>query len=317
MGISALGFASSIVIAAAACLTILAPALGQASGSPTAPARAVTPAYAPPPVQMEQARLLRIYDAPEARQGVAVDRQFFYALTNTVIAKYDKQTGALLARWAGPRGGLVSHLNACFAQKDHLICANSNFPQVPMASSIETFSTRDLSHQGSHSLGIKDEGSLTFVDRYGPGWLAGFAHYDADGGLPYKNAAYAGIVVFDAQWRRTGGYGLPASVLSAMAPHAASGGALGRDGLLYVFGHSKPELYVLAKPTMGPTLIHVATIAIDARGQAFDWDEHQERVLFAIDRPTGTVRSFKIPDISLAQSPDARRFSPLPGSSRR
>jgi hypothetical protein len=157
---------------------------------------------------------------------------------------------------------------------------------------------------------VQDEGSLTFIDRDRDGWMAGFAHYDGEGGLAYKGAAFAGIVFYDAQWRRTGGYAFPKSVLEAMAPHAASGGAFGPDRLLYVFGHSRAEMYVLARPTMGPTLIHVATIAIDARGQAFDWDETQERVLFAIDRPTGTVRSFAIPEIPISHSPDARRFAP-------
>ncbi|MDX2198378.1 MAG: hypothetical protein SF069_05330 [Phycisphaerae bacterium] len=292
--------AAAAIIALACC--VVTPALAQT------PTRAQLPTYAPPPVTTHEARLLRTYEAPEARQGVAVDGRYFYAVVNTTIAKYDKASGERLARWSGPRGGLVSHINACFAEADALWCANSNFPETPMASSIEVFNAEDLSHRNSHSLGILDEGSLTFIDRYRDGWLAGFAHYDDVGGLAYKGAVFAGLTLYDAQWRRTGGYAFPKSVLAAMAPHAASGGAFGPDGLLYVFGHSKPEMYVLAKPVMGPTLIHIATIAIDARGQAFDWDETQARVLFAIDRPTGTVRSFAIPEIKLDHSPDARRF---------
>lgn len=297
----------SKVMICAAALALAACATASGQGAPRDPANR-PPAYEPPPVLSLEARLVRTYDAPEARQGVAVDARYFYAVVNTVIGKYDKDTGERLARWAGPRGGLVSHLNACFAERDALWCANSNFPETPMASSVEVFNSSDLSHRFSHSLGLMDEGSLTFIERYGRGWLAGFAHYDADGGLAYKDAAFAGIVFFDADWRRTGGYALPKSVLESMAPHAASGGAIGPDGLLYVFGHSKPEMYVLAKPSMGPTLVHVATIAIDARGQAFDWDESQDRVLFAIDRPTGTVRSFSMPEVTITHSPDARRF---------
>jgi hypothetical protein len=299
----------------AAAVALMGALLGPASAEQPvqAPPRPQLPQYQPPPVQSLAAQLVRTYDAPEARQGVAVDSKYFYAVVNTVIAKYDKTSGARLARWAGPRGGLVSHLNACFADAGALWCANSNFPETPMASSIEVFDAKTLAHRQSHSLGILDEGSLTFIDRFGGGWMAGFAHYDGEGGLAYKGAAFAGIGFYDAQWRRTSGYAFPNSVLAAMAPHAASGGAFGSDGLLYLFGHSKPEMYVLAKPVMGPTLIHVATIAIDARGQAFDWDESQERVLFAIDRPTGTVRSFAIPPVPLDHSPDARPFTAQTG----
>ena len=292
---------SIVLLALAACAA--------ASGQGAAPDPAGRPpAYEPPPILQQDASLIRAYEAPEARQGVAVDARYFYAVVNTVIGKYDKETGERIARWAGPRGGLISHLNACFAERDALWCANSNFPETPMASSVEVFNSADLSHRFSHSLGIMDEGSLTFIERYGRGWLAGFAHYDTDGGLTYKDAAFAGIVFFDSDWRRTGGYALPKSVLENMAPQAASGGAIGPDGLLYVFGHSKPEMYVLAKPAMGPALIHVATISIDARGQAFDWDESQDRVLFAIDRPTGTVRAFEMPEVPVSHSPEARLF---------
>ncbi len=284
-----------------------------ASGAASAQERANRlnlPTYTPPPIAALQATPIRTYEAPEARQGVAVDAEHFYAVVNTVIARYDRQTGAREAHWAGPRGGLVRHLNSCFADGGSLWCANSNFPLTPMASSIEVFDAQTMTHTRSHSLGVTDEGSLTFFDRYGEGWIAGFAHYDGEGGHAFKNAAFSGIVFYDAEWRRTGGYALPASVLTRMAPHAASGGALGPDGLLYLLGHDLPEMYVLARPSMGPTLVHVATIAIPVAGQAFSWDRSTDRrVVFAIDRPSGTVRSFDIPAVTL-NTPDARPFTP-------
>ena len=39
------------------------------------------------------AEVLRRYSAPEARQGVAVDRDHVYAVAISTIAKYDKKTG--------------------------------------------------------------------------------------------------------------------------------------------------------------------------------------------------------------------------------
>jgi hypothetical protein len=44
-------------------------------------------------------------------------------------------------------------------------------------------------------------------------------------------------------------------VQARMAPHAASGGGIGPDGLLYLLGHDRTELYVLAKPRLGPVMI--------------------------------------------------------------
>lgn len=275
------------------------------------------PAYVAPPILTLEARLLREYAAPEARQGVAVDADHLYAIVNTVIGKYDKRTGERVARWVSPRDGLIRHINSCFAESGKLWCANSNFPLIPMASSVEVFDTETLTHSASHSLGILDEGSLTFFERFGEGWIAGYAHYDDIGGLPHKNASYAGIVFYDAQWRRTGGYAIPASVLERMSPHAASGGVVGPDGLLYLFGHDLPELYVVARPVMGPTLIHVATIAVDAAGQAIAWDHSAEgRVLYAINRPTGAIRAFDLPAVSLDHSPDARPLIPTPAPKR-
>jgi hypothetical protein len=101
---------------------------------------------------------------------------------------------------------------------------------------------------------------------------------------------------------------LPPTVLERMSPHAASGGALGPDGLLYLTGHDLPEMYVLAKPAMGPVLLHVATIEMDAAGQAFSWDKASGRTVYAINRPTGTVRVFEVPPVALTD-PDARRFT--------
>ncbi len=263
--------------------------------------------YSPPPPLELEAQSLEQFPAREARQGVAVDEQHFYAVSNSAIGKYERSSGTRVAGWSGPRGGLIAHLNSCFAEGGLLWCANSNHPEVPMASSVEVFDSSSMQHARSHSLGLVDYGSLTWFDRYEDGWIVGFAHYNDRSGEPFKTNAYAGVHTFDERWRRTGGWRLPPALIERMAPQAASGGALGADGLLYVFGHHKPELYVLAKPAMGPTLLHVATIDIDAEGQAFAFDPLDARKLWAISRPSGEVRSFRLPDVPLEQA-HARRF---------
>ena len=84
-------------------------------------------------------------------------------------------------------------------------------------------------------------------------------------------------MTFDAEWRRTGGWLFPPSALERMAPYAASGGAIGPDGWLYLLGHDRPEMYVVARPSMGPTMIHLATIDLEAEGQAFAWAQDGSR----------------------------------------
>jgi hypothetical protein len=188
-----------------------------------------------------------------------------------------------------------------------LICAHSNHPEVPMGSSVEIWDTATLQHKRSHSLGMMDEGSLTIVEPLGDGWLLGFAHYSDETGVPFKSSDYSSLISVDDAWRRTGGWLIPPSIRRRMAPQAASGGAIGNDGLLYLFGHTLPELYVLAKPAMGAELIHVATISLDAGGQAFAFDPNDDRRIFAIDRATATVRVFRLPALPPLPA-DARYF---------
>jgi hypothetical protein len=149
---------------------------------------------------------------------------------------------------------------------------------------------------------MRDEGSLTWFDRYGAGWIAAFSHYDKNGGVAFKDHSFSSVVTFDAQWRRTGGWLLPESALERMAPYASSGGAIGPDGWLYLLGHDRPELYVVGRPTMGPVLTHLATIAIDAEGQAFSWAKNGQRVIYTIDRRQHLVRTIEIPALPVKRT---------------
>ncbi|MCB1670164.1 MAG: hypothetical protein R3F41_14060 [Gammaproteobacteria bacterium] len=261
------------------------------------------PGSTAPVIQQLQAELLASFPAAEAGQGAAADQDHFYAIVNTAIGKYRKTTGEQVLRYSGPRDGLIRHLNSCLIDDSQLLCANSNFPEVPMASSIEIFDADTLSHSGSFSLGVMDEGSLTWFDRLNDGWVAGFAHYSTGGGVPFKDQSYSSVVRFDSSWRRTGGWMIPSTVIARMDPMAASGGALGPDGLLYLTGHDRQEMYVLAAPAMGPKLVHIATVQIPLEGQAFSWDRTtSERVVVGISRPNREVRSFRIPEPQLPEA---------------
>jgi hypothetical protein len=80
-----------------------------------------------------------------------------------------------------------------------------------------------------------------------------------------------------------------------MAPMSSSGGGFGPDGRLYMSGHDLPELYALVIPPGGGVLDHVETIAMEAEGQAIDWDESQPGTLYGITRRTREILAMKVP----------------------
>ncbi len=286
-------------------VSILAACLAGAVAAVTA---TQAPEYSAPEIRRLTAKTLRVFPAPEADQGAAADARHFYAIGNSIVAKYEIASGRRAGQWAGPRNGPIRHLNSCLADRGRLWCANSNYSLTPMGSSIEVFDTAALTHVDSHSLGMTDEGSLTWFDRYRDGWIAGFAHYDGNGGVTFKNHRFSSVVTFDAEWRRTGGWLFPPTVIDRMAPYAASGGSIGPDGWLYLLGHDRPEMYVVARPSMGPTLIHLATIDLEAEGQAFSWAQDGSRTVFTIDRRKRLVRRIEIPTVQPADPRISLKF---------
>lgn len=236
---------------------------------------------------------LRRYPAPEANQGVAVDARYLYVVDDSNIGKYDKASGRKVAEWSGDPERFP-HLNSCEIIGEDLVCASSNYPQTPMTSSVEIFDPRRMVHTRSVAL-AGQPGSLTWVDRKDGAWWAGFANYDGRGGVPGRDHRDTYMVKFDDAWRSLGAWTFPPTVVERFAPHSSSGGGWGDDGLLYVTGHDRQELYVLKLPAAGIALEHVATIAVPVAGQAIAWDPSQPRVLFGITRATREVVEMRVP----------------------
>ena len=55
---------------------------------------------------------LKRYEAPEARQAIAVDSDCFYAIGNSSVAKYSKESGARVAGSQSSQGKPLIHLNS-------------------------------------------------------------------------------------------------------------------------------------------------------------------------------------------------------------
>ncbi len=260
------------------------------------PVAAQNPPPAPAaPALLPAATEIRRWKAPEARQGAAVDAAHFYAIVNSRIGKYRKTDGVKVAEWVGDRIA-IRHLNSCLVEKTDLVCANSNYPQTPMASSVEIFDTRTMRHLRSIPLGVRD-GSLTWVERRGNRWWAAFANYDAPRSHLGRTHRDTKIVIFNDDWAEIGGYALPDSLLQRLPPNSISGGSFGPDGLLYLTGHDAPELYVVRIPTQGPILEHVATIPAPLDGQAWAWDRTAPRTIYGITRRAGEVVVMAVPPV--------------------
>jgi len=152
-----------------------------------------------------------------------------------------------------------------------------------MSGSVEIFDAATLRHKATHSLG-PGTGSLTWIVRRDGAWWAGFANYDGKGGEPGRDHRATTLVRFDDAYRRTGAWLFPAPVLAAFAPYSSSGGDWGPDGLLYVTGHDRRELYRLKLPLAGSTLVHLGTVPISTAGQAIAFDPARKGLLWSIDR---------------------------------
>ena len=237
---------------------------------------------------------LRRWKPRGTSQGVAVDAHFFYGIGNYVVGKYDKLTGERLAEWVGLRGGPTIHLNGGIVQDGQLVMAHSNFPQQPMASSVEYFDLATVQPVKSVSLGVR-YGSLTWAEKKDGFWWACFAHYtDAAAGTDNRSTL---VGKFDEHWQLLESWIFPPQVVAPAATGGTGFAPLRDDGLLYTTGHDEKELYVLRLPKMGVALEYVTTIAVPFEGQSWAWDRSEKRVIYGINRSTGEVIVVRIPDL--------------------
>jgi hypothetical protein len=234
----------------------------------------------------------RRFEAPEARQAVAVDERSYYVIGNQVIGRYDRETHERLAVWEGPEGGPIQHLNSGVVVDGKLYCAHSNYPGIPMTSSVEIWDAETLEHVASHSFGTIG-GSLTWVDRHAGLWWAGFAQYSGERAEPGRDPSWTRVVQLDERWQRLQGWVFPSEVVERFRPMSNSGASWGPDGLLYCTGHDNHEVYAMRLPELGSTLELVKVVPVASFGQGIAWDRTPGagRVLWGIikDRREVTV----------------------------
>lgn len=233
-------------------------------------------------------RELAHFVSPAARQGVAVDGEHVYVVSNRRIEKVAKGGGPVLAAWQGAEGGPIVHLNSGIVLDGRLYCAHSNYPGVPMTSSIEVFDAVTLEHVDSHRLG-SGLGSATWVDRHDGHWWVGFGQYQGRGGETGKGPERTSVVEFDAGWRRLESFTFPPEVVQRFGTRSNSGGAFGPDGRLYATGHQAPEVYVLELPRDGSVLRLVHILPAPIEGQGIAWDPARPGVLYGLRKSERVV----------------------------
>ena len=256
---------------------------GAQASAPPRPTAGTSPVPVLPTWPVEQR-----YRAPEARQAVAVDATCFFAITNRRIGKYEKATGRRVAEWADVEGGPFIHLNSGVMIDGALYCAHSNYPGVPMVSSIEVWDAAALTHRESIAVGT-GRGSATWVTRHQGGWWVMYAHYPPPTGEPGRGPEYSVLVRYDDAWRETGAWSFPKSVVDRWDGMSSSGGVWLPDGRLLTSGHHAPELHLLRLPRAGATLVFEAIIPVESEGQGIALDPADPTVLWTIQRRTTEV----------------------------
>jgi len=222
--------------------------------------------------------------AVEARQGVAVDATHFYAIDSRAIGKYDKRTGSSVANWQAPKDSGVIHLDGGIVVDGKLYCAHSNYPALPMRSSVEIWETDTLKHVGTHDFGVR-WGSLTWLDRRDGFWWATFANYDQIiNGKRYGGKENTLLVKLDDNWQELKTWAYPASLLARFGEMSNSGGSWGPDGRLYLTGHDAPEVYAVKLPENGGVLDFLETLPAPIAGQGIAWDRSTPGILYGIVR---------------------------------
>jgi hypothetical protein len=224
---------------------------------------------------------LKRFNAEAARQGVAVDSNHIYVIGTVQIAKYEKRTNVQVASWTANDKTPLIHLDSGVIVEGELFCAHSNYPEIPMTSSVEVWDAETLQHIASHSFGIR-WGSCTWIDRYDGFWWGVFANYEKLKPKTGKGTSWTTLVKFDDEWRALAAWVFPEEIVQQVIPMSNSGGSWGPDGFLYCTGHDYEEIYIFTLPEVGSVLELADTAQIPIWGQGIAWDRSDPGVIYGI-----------------------------------
>lgn len=224
----------------------------------------------------------------KVHQGVAVDAQYFYAISNTEIVKCDRKSAATVAVWRANRGeptlAHFLHLNSGTVIDGKLYCAHSRYPVDANNNTIEVWDVQQdrLDHERTIRMPT-DHGSVTWIDRRGDGsWWICYAVYGK--GLNERTKLFRCRYV-DGRFVEEKAWTFPLEVVRNWGESSCSGGSWGPDGYLYTTGHDHARCYVLHVGE-SDQLTYVRTETnVGLYGQAIAWDRWSDvPVLWGIVR---------------------------------
>lgn len=198
-----------------------------------------------------------------AVQAAATLGEFVFAIDSRRIAKYHRDSGEFL----GLSQGEAIHLNSGYVWKKKVLCAHSNYPNVPERSQVMLLEPNEMLLTPWRDFGDYG-GSLTWIVRRGSRWLCNFANYGE------KNKETF-LVEFDSKFTEKKRWIYPSEIIAKLGNYSLSGGIWLRGELL-VTGHDEKEVYVLKVPKQGSRLQYVETRSAPFTGQGIAIDKHRQ-----------------------------------------
>lgn len=244
----------------------------------------------------------------QATQGVAVDENYFYAISNTKIVKYDKKKAHEIATWNADKKKKeyehFTHMNSGTVIEGKLYCAHSQYWVDPNDNTVEIWNIEGeaLTHEKTIPM-PREHGSLVWIDRRSDGsWWMCYAVYGKNKNKDtrlvryhYKNKKFIEV----DKWV------FPKQVVANWKTWSCSGGSWGPDGFLYVTGHDGACVYVLEFDSDNQ-LRYVRTekdVGID--GQAIAWDRFSARPIL-----WGIIKNKKVSLTLIPKKKDEQRNQP-------
>ncbi len=220
-----------------------------------------------------QWELVGSFSAPEARQAALATKDHYFAIDNTRVGKYDRDTGDLIQQNTYKD---TKHLNSGYLYEDMLLLAHSNYPAAIDSSDIRVLDPETMKMNIFKDFG-RSEGSLTWVLEKEGYWYCLFAYYREENNKTY-------LAKFDANWEEVERWMFPQEVLDKIGHMSISGGVFWESGLL-VTSHDDRELHYIKIPDTGHTLQYITTFPAPFWGQGIAVDPITNN-LIGIDRPT-------------------------------
>jgi len=216
----------------------------------------------------------------EANQGVAVDENYYYAISNIKIAKYDKTTDKLIATWQADTNKKAfehfKHMNSGTVIDGKLYVTHSRYNSDPNFNTIEIWNVKGklLNHEKTISMPRK-HGSLTWIDKHPDGsWWMCFAVY---GKGVNKNTKLVKYQYKNKEFVELKNWYFPNEVIKNWGDMSCSGGSWGPDKKLYTTGHDHAKAFVLEVDENDKLKFVRAESNVGFYGQAIAWDRFAEQ----------------------------------------